>query len=142
MEAVNRGAHKAGGPSIGLGISLPTEQEANPYQTRELMFEFHYFFIRKFWFFYLAKALVVFPGGFGTMDELFEVLTIVQTKKSAKYMPIVIYGTEYWNKVVDFDAMVDWGVISREELKLFRFSDDVDSAFDYLKEELTRHYLK
>lgn len=142
MEAANRGALKAGGPSIGLSISLPFEQGKNPYQTKELAFEFHYFFIRKFWFVYLAKALVVFPGGFGTMDELFELLTIVQTEKTAKYMPIVVFGTEYWNELVDFDAMVKWGMIDREDLNLFRFFDDVDSAFHYLKEELTEHYLK
>ena len=142
MEAANRGAKQAWGPSIGLNISLPFEQTPNPYQTRDISFAFHYFFIRKFWFFYLAKALVIFPGGFGTMDELFEVLTLVQTRKSKKYMPIVIFGTEYWNEIVDFKAMVKWGTIDQEDYELFRFFDDVDAAFEYLKDELTRNYLE
>ena len=142
MEAANRGARKAGGRSIGLNISLPLEQAPNPYQTDELAFEFHYFFVRKFWFFYLAKALVAFPGGFGTLDELFELLTLVQTRKTAKYMPIVVYGTDYWNQVLDFEAMARLGTISPEDLKIFRFIDDVDSAFEYLRDELTRHYLE
>ena len=141
MEAANRGARRAGGTSIGLNISLPMEQAPNLYQTRELSFEFHYFFIRKFWFFYLAKALVAFPGGFGTMDELFELLTLVQTKKTRKYMPIIIYGTEYWNRVLNFQALVDAGTINEEDVKIFRFFDDVDEAFEYLKEELSRHYV-
>jgi len=141
MEATNRGATEAGGKSIGLNISLPSEQPRNSYQDPELSFEFHYFFIRKFWFFYLAKALIVFPGGFGTMDELFELLTLVQTKKSTKPMPIVIYGSQYWNEVLNFEALVDWGTIGREDAKLFRLFDDVDSAFDYLRQELTKHYL-
>jgi len=141
MEAANRGAHNAGGPSIGLNISIPFEQEPNPYMTPELSFEFHYFFIRKFWFFYLGKALVVFPGGFGTMDELFELLTIVQTHKSKKYMPIILYGTNYWNELINFNAMIKWGTISEQDLKLFRFFDDVDTAFEFLKDELTQHYL-
>jgi uncharacterized protein (TIGR00730 family) len=137
MEAANRGAAEAGGKSIGLNISLPAEQDPNPYQSPDLAFEFHYFFIRKFWFFYLARALVVFPGGFGTMDELFELLTLVQTHKSRKYMPIVIYGREYWDKVVNFDELVRRGTISPDDLKLFRFFDDVSGAFDYLKKELS-----
>jgi uncharacterized protein (TIGR00730 family) len=142
MEAANRGARKAGGKSIGLNISLPMEQSPNRYQTRDLSFEFHYFFIRKFWFFYLAKALVAFPGGFGTMDELFELLTLVQTRKTKKYMPIVIYGKEYWDKILNFDALVEAGTISEEDLQIFRFFDDVDDAFKYLKEELTKHYVR
>ncbi|NLX06111.1 MAG: LOG family protein [Phycisphaerae bacterium] len=141
MEAGNRGASLAGGESIGLNISLPFEQVPNPYQTRNISFEFHYFFIRKFWFFYLAKALVVFPGGFGTMDELFELLTLVQTRKTKKYMPIIIYGPEYWNEVFNFDALVKWGTISPEDLTLFQFFDDVDSTFEYLKAELLEHYV-
>ena len=141
MEAANRGAKKAGGASIGLNISLPLEQLPNRYQSRDLSFEFHYFFIRKFWFFYMAKALVAFPGGFGTMDELFELLTLVQTRKTKKHMPIVIYGTEYWNRVLDFNALVEAGTIHEEDLQIFRFFDDVDDAFEYLKEELTRHYV-
>ena len=142
MEAANRGARKAGGKSVGLNISLPLEQAPNRYQSRDLAFEFHYFFIRKFWFFYLAKALVAFPGGFGTMDELFELLTLVQTRKTKKYMPIVIYGTDYWNRVLNFDALVEAGTISEEDLQIFRFFDDVGNAFEYLKEELTRHYIR
>lgn len=141
MEAANRGAKKAGGASIGLNISLPLEQLPNRYQSRDLSFEFHYFFIRKFWFFYLAKALVAFPGGFGTMDELFELLTLVQTRKTKKHMPIVIYGTEYWNRVLNFEALVEAGTIHEEDLQIFRFFDNVDDAFEYLKEELTKHYV-
>ena len=141
MEAANRGASEAAGISLGLGISLPSEATANEFITRELSFEFHYFFTRKFWFAYLAKAMVVFPGGFGTMDELFELLTLVQTKKSKKRMPIVIYGSEYWNEVLNFAAMVKWGTIGGEDIKLFRLCDDVESAFDYLRTELTEHYL-
>ena len=141
MEAANRGAVEAGGPSIGLNISLPHEQEPNPYQTRELSFEFHYFFIRKFWFVYLARAMVVFPGGFGTLDELFEVLTLIQTNKSGKKIPIVIYGTDYWKRIIDFDALVEMGTISAEDLDLFRFFDDVDGALEFLKETLTRNHL-
>ncbi len=140
MEAANRGASKAGGPSVALNISLPMEQDPNPFQTKELAFEFHYFFVRKFWFVYLAKALVVFPGGFGTLDELFEVLTLVQTQKTAKYMPVVVYGTKFWNEIVDFKALAKWGVISPGDLDLFHFCDDVDSAYDYLTSELSRHY--
>lgn len=142
MEAANKGAKKAGGESVGLNISLAFEQTPNIYQTRELSFEFHYFFIRKFWFFYLAKALVVFPGGFGTLDEFFELLTIIQTGKSKKHMPVVLYGAEYWNDILNLDAMAHWGTISRSDLDLFRTFDDVDQAFDYLKKDLWQHYLK
>ncbi len=140
MEAANRGAKEAGGRSIGLNITLPFEQAPNPYQTDELAFDFHYFFMRKFWFVYLAKALVVFPGGFGTMDELFELLTIVQTQKTQKYMPVVLYGTEYWNEVINWEALARWGMISTDDLSLFRFFDEVDPAFDYLRQELDRIY--
>lgn len=141
MEAANRGASKADGISIGLNISLPMEQFPNPYQTRELSFEFHYFFIRKFWFMYLAKALVVFPGGFGTMDELFESLTLIQTGKTDAPRPIVVYGTEFWKEIVQFDKLAEWGVISPEDADLFHFYDDVDSAFEFLTAELTRLYM-
>ena len=140
MEAANRGASEAGGRSVGLNISLPLEQAPNAYQSPELAFEFHYFFMRKFWFVYLAKALVVFPGGFGTMDEMFELLTIVQTEKTSKYMPIVLYGSEYWKDVINFDALVRWGTIDADDLSLFRFCDSVDDAFSYLQSELSRLY--
>jgi hypothetical protein len=141
MEAANRGASHAGGPSIGLNISLPFEQAPNSYQSQELAFEFHYFFVRKFWFAYLGKALIVFPGGFGTMDEMFEILTLIQTRKTAKTMPVILYGSEYWNEVINFEALVKWGMIKRDDLDLFRVFDDVDSAFGYLTSELTRLYL-
>ena len=142
MEAANRGAKKAKGLSMGLNISLPMEQKPNPYQTRDISFEFHYFFIRKFWFFYLSKAMVVFPGGFGTMDELFELLTLIQTGKTKKYMPIILYGREYWNELVNFQAMVKWGTIDKKDLKTFHILDDVDSTFEFLKRELSKHYFK
>jgi len=139
MAAANRGAKLAGGKSIGLNISIPMEQYPNPFQSKELALEFHYFFIRKFWFFYLAKALVVFPGGYGTLDEFFELLTLMQTGKSKKRMSVILYGSEYWNEVIDFEEMIKWGTISREDLKLFKVVDHVDEAFNYLKNEL-RHY--
>jgi uncharacterized protein (TIGR00730 family) len=142
MEATNRGASEAAGISVGLGISLPREATANPYITRELAFEFHYFFMRKFWFVYLAKALVVFPGGFGTLDELFELLTLVQTRKIGKPMPLVLYGEEFWNAVLDFDALVRWGVISKNDVRLFHRSSSPQEAFEYLKGELSRLYLE
>jgi uncharacterized protein (TIGR00730 family) len=142
MEAANRGASDAAGISVGLGISLPSEPSHNPYITRELAFEFHYFFMRKFWFAYLAKALVVFPGGFGTLDELFEILTLVQTRKVGKKMPIVLYGSEYWNDVIRFDALVRWGTVAEEDLGLFRLVDSPDEAFEHLEGELTRLYLE
>lgn len=137
MEAANRGAKKAGGRSVGLNISLPMEQVHNPYQTREISFEFHYFFIRKFWFFYLSKAMAVFPGGFGTFDELFELLTLIQTKKTKKNMPIVLFGKDFWNEVINFQAFAKWGMINPDDLKLFRITDDVDEAMAYLKNQLT-----
>jgi len=141
MEAANRGAAKAKGISIGLNISLPYEQKPNPYITNELIFEFHYFFMRKFWFVYLAKALVIFPGGYGTLDELFEVLTLLQTGKIKKKLLVLVYGAEYWRKIINFDAMVEHGVIDKDDLKLFKFVDTPVEAFEYLKNELTKHYL-
>jgi uncharacterized protein (TIGR00730 family) len=140
MEAANRGASEAHGISIGLGISLPSEPSTNDFITREMEFEFHYFFMRKFWFVYLAKALVVFPGGFGTMDELFELLTLVQTQKSSKHMPIILYGREFWTDVVKFDALIRWGTISAADLSLFHIADSPDEAFEYLKHELLTLY--
>lgn len=140
MEAANKGAYLAGGKSVGLNISLPFEQFANAYISPGLNFEFHYFFLRKFWFAYLAKALVIFPGGFGTLDELLEVLTLVQTHKIKKKMTVVIYGSEYWKKVLNFDEMVYRGVLSKADLKLFKFIDDPREAVEYLKKSLLKHY--
>ncbi|MFH1018303.1 MAG: TIGR00730 family Rossman fold protein [Pseudomonadota bacterium] len=140
MEAANRGAHDAEGMTVGFNISLPFEQEPNPYITSVLTFEFHYFFIRKYWFAYMAKALILFPGGFGTLDELFELLTLLQTKKITKRIPIVVYGTEYWKKVLNFDEIVRRGMISAEDSKLFHFCDTVDEAFEYLTTELMHLY--
>jgi uncharacterized protein (TIGR00730 family) len=142
MEAANRGAHLAGGKTIGLNISLPFEQFANPYITRGLNFEFHYFFMRKFWFAYMAKVLVVFPGGFGTLDELMEMLTLVQTGKLKKKVAVVMYGEEYWKKVLDFDALVSLGMISRKDLELFRFIETPEEAFEYVRDFLVKNYLK
>ena len=140
MEAANRGASLAGGKSLGLNISLPFEQFANGYISPKLNFEFHYFFMRKFWFAYLAKALVVFPGGFGTMDELMEILTLLQTDKIKKKMTVVIYGSEYWKKIINFDEIVRMGMISEQDLSLFRFMDDPREAFEYLKDWLLKNY--
>lgn len=136
MEAANKGAHIAGGKSIGLNISLPHEQFPNPYISPELNFEFHYFFMRKLWFMHLAKALVVFPGGFGTMDELMEMLTLIQTTKVKKKMPVILYGSEYWKNVINFDALVQYGMISKKDIELFHFSDTPREAFEFLKTEL------
>jgi len=141
MEAANRGASEAQGVNIGLSISLPFEEQENRYITRELAFRFHYFFMRKFWFLYLAKAVVFFPGGFGTLDELFEILTLVQTRKVRKHLPLVLYGSEYWNRVVNFDALVEFGSIDASDLELVRFCDSVDEAFDYLTAELLSYGL-
>jgi uncharacterized protein (TIGR00730 family) len=136
MEAANRGAADARGKTIGLNIGLPFEQFPNQFITRELNFEFHYFFMRKFWFAYLAKALVVFPGGFGTMDELFEILTLVQTKKLAKKITIILYGSEFWKEVINFDALVKYGTISAADLALFQFADTPEAALEILKSSL------
>ncbi len=136
MEAANRGAMDARGKTIGLNIGLPFEQRPNPYITHELNFEFHYFFMRKFWFAYLAKALVVFPGGFGTMDELFEVLTLVQTQKLAKKITIILYGTSFWKEVVNFDALVKYGTIDASDLELFQFADSPEAAMALLRSAL------
>ena len=141
MEAANLGAHNAGGKSVGLGISLPFEQGVNEYIPKELQFEFHYFFVRKYWFVLLAKALVAFPGGFGTMDELFETLTLVQTKKVEEVPPIVLFGSEFWNDVCDFDALVKWGTISPGDVDLFKIVDTVEEAHDYIVDCLTERFL-
>ena len=142
MEAANRGAKKAGGYSVGLNISIPFEQYVNPFVTKELSFEFHYFFMRKFWFAYLSKALVVFPGGFGTFDELFEILTLVQTEKIRKKLSIVIYDEKYWKSVVNFDALIEQGVINETDMDIFHFCNDVDSAFKIIKDHLEKNFLR
>ncbi len=141
MEAANRGAQEAGGKSVALGISLPFEQGVNEYATSELSFEYHYFFVRKFYFLYHAKALVVFPGGFGTMDELFETLTLIQTKKLAKKVPIVLYDKEFWDSIINFGQFVRWGVVSPEDLDLFSFADSVDEAYEQVVDGLQTHHL-
>ena len=141
MEAANRGAWEAGGKTIGLNIRLPFEQAPNPYITPSLNFEFHYFFMRKLWFAYLSKALVVFPGGFGTLDEMFEILTLAQTHKLAKKITVVIYGSEYWKKVFNLDALVDTGAISPKDIELFQFADTPEQAFEMLRKGLTENYL-
>ena len=141
MEAANRGASEAGGKTIGLNIRLPFEQAPNPYITPSLSLDFHYFFMRKFWFAYLAKALVVFPGGFGTLDEMFELLTLTQTHKLAKEMTIVVYGSQYWNEVINLDTLVKKGTISPEDVKLLHFADTPDDAFTILRDSLTLNHL-
>jgi uncharacterized protein (TIGR00730 family) len=142
MEAANLGAKEAGAKTIGLNINLPFEQVPNPYVTPSLNFEFHYFFMRKFWFAYLAKGLVIFPGGFGTLDELFEILTLAQTQKLAKKILVVIYGSEYWNQVINFQAMIDAGTIATEELELFKIVDSPEEGFEFLRDGLTRYHLQ
>jgi len=141
MEAANRGAHEAGGKTIGMNIRLPFEQAPNPYITPSLNFEFHYFFMRKLWFAYLAKALVVFPGGFGTLDEMFEILTLAQTHKLAKKITVVVYGSDYWKKVFNLDALVDTGAISPKDIDLFQYADTPEDAFEILRTGLTENYL-
>jgi uncharacterized protein (TIGR00730 family) len=142
MEAANKGAHNVGGKSVGLGISLPFEQGVNPYIPEDLKFEFHYFFVRKYWFVLLAKALVAFPGGFGTLDELFETLTLIQTKKVEKMPPIVLFGSEFWNGVLNLEALVEWGTISESDLDLIKVVDTVEAARDYIIEQLTERLLE
>ena len=137
MEAANRGAQRAGGKSIGMYISLPQPQDPNPYITPELSFAFHYFFMRKFWLVYKAKAVVAFPGGFGTLDEFFEIVTLLQTSKiSRKEMTLVLYGEDYWKKVVDFDALVKAGAITPEDRKVFLVCSDPKRTFAFLKKKL------
>lgn len=139
MEAANRGASEAKGLNVGLTISIPVEEFDNPYVTRELSFHFHYFFMRKFWFAYLAKAVIVFPGGFGTLDELFELLTLLQTHKIRKHLPVVLFGTRYWEEVINFDALVDYGTIDAGDLNLFLRTDSIEEAYTYLVGELTKY---
>jgi uncharacterized protein (TIGR00730 family) len=141
MEAANLGAHEAGGKSIGLNIQLPFEQHPNQFITPSLNFQFHYFFMRKFWFAYLAKGLVIFPGGFGTMDELFEILTLAQTEKLAKKILVIIYGSEYWNRIINFQAFVDAGTVSPQDLDLFKIVDNPEEAFEFLRGGLTSYHL-
>jgi uncharacterized protein (TIGR00730 family) len=141
MEAANLGAYEAGGKSIGLNIQLPFEQYPNQYITPALNFQFHYFFMRKFWFAYLAKGLVIFPGGFGTMDELFEILTLAQTDKLAKKILVIIYGSEYWNRVINFQAFVDAGTVSPQDLDLIRVVDNPEEAFEFLRDGLIKYHL-
>jgi uncharacterized protein (TIGR00730 family) len=142
MEAANRGASEAGSKTIGLNINLPFEQVPNPYITPELNFEFHYFFMRKLWFAYLAKALVVFPGGFGTFDEMFELLTLAQTEKLAKHICVVVYGKKYWTKVVNFQALVDAGTISAKDMDLIHWADSPEEAYQYLRADLEHHHIE
>ncbi len=142
MEAANKGALHSGGKSVGLNISLPHEQESNPYISPNLDFEFHYFFMRKLWFMSLAEALIMFPGGFGTMDEMMEVLTLIQTTKVKSNMPVILYGPSYWKQLINFDFMVKYHTISEQDLKLFRFADTPEEAFEFLKQELTKHLNK
>jgi uncharacterized protein (TIGR00730 family) len=141
MEAANRGAREGGGKTIGLNIRLPFEQGANPYITDGLHFEFHYFFMRKFWFAYMAKALVVFPGGFGTLDEMFEILTLVQTDKLSKKIGVVLYGREYWEQVLDLKPMAEWGAIAEKDLELLHYADTPADAFQHLRDHLIANHL-
>src|SRR6185369_10080021 len=141
MEAANRGAAEAGGKTIGLNIRLPFEQGANRYITDGLHFEFHYFFMRKFWFAYLAKALVIFPGGFGTLDEMFEILTLMQTEKLEKQIQVILYGSEYWDPILNFEPMAEWGAISPSDIHLVQRADTPVQAFELLRTHLTEHHL-
>jgi uncharacterized protein (TIGR00730 family) len=141
MEAANRGASEAKGLNVGLTISIPNEEFNNPYISRELHFYFHYFFMRKFWFVYLAKAVVLFPGGFGTLDEMFEILTLVQTNKMRKRMPIVLFGAKFWNEIINFDALVRYGTINAEDLQLFHRTDSIDEAFNLITRSLIENAL-
>jgi hypothetical protein len=141
MEAANRGAHEADGKSIGFNIRLPFEQGANRYLTDGLHFEFHYFFMRKFWFAYLAKALVIFPGGFGTLDEMFEILTLAQTQKLSKQLGVFIYGREYWEEIINLKPMEEWGAIGPADLDLLKWVNSPDEAFEQLRAHLMAYHL-
>ena len=141
MEAANRGASEAYGASIGLNISLPTEQEPNPYITSHFNFEFHYFFMRKYWFVDLAACIIFFPGGYGTCDELFEVLTLLQTKKIKKPLPVFVYAREYWEKLINFSLFLERDMIDKEDIELFSFVNSPDEAFEKITSSLSRIYL-
>ena len=141
MEAANRGAFEAGGKTIGLNIKLPFEQGANRYITEGLQFEFHYFFMRKFWFAYLAKSLVIFPGGFGTLDEMFEILTLMQTEKLQKQIQIILYGTDYWDPILNLEPMAEWGAINQADMHLLQRANTPAEGFELLKAHLTEHHL-
>ena len=142
MEAANRGAREAGGRTIGLNVELPHEQAPNRYVTERLAFEFHYFFMRKFWFAYLAKALVIFPGGFGTLDELFEMLTLVQTHRVGEQLGVLLYGRKYWDRVLGFGPLVDWGAIDPADLRLLARAETPQGAFEFLRDHLTKYHLE
>ena len=142
MEAANRGASEAKGTNVGLTISIPVEEFDNQYVTRELAFHFHYFFMRKFWFAYLAKAVIVFPGGFGTLDELFELLTLLQTRKIRKHLPVVLFGNKYWNEVINFDTLVKYGNINPEDVDLLHRTDSVDGAYEFIINQLSQYALE
>ncbi len=142
MEAANRGASEARGMNVGLTISIPVEEFDNRYVTRELAFHFHYFFMRKFWFAYLAKAVIVFPGGFGTLDELFEILTLLQTRKIRKHLPVVLFGTNYWQQVIHFDALIENGMIDAGDVAIFHQTDSVDDAFELITKRLTQYAME
>ena len=142
MEAANKGAKLAGGDSIGLNISIPFEQFGNKYLKPESTYEFHYFFMRKFWFVYLAKALIVFPGGFGTLDEFMEVITLMQTQKIKKNMKVIIYDEKFWKSIINFDKLVEFGTVSKKDFKLFDFSNSIDDVFDKVTNHFTKYYLK
>jgi uncharacterized protein (TIGR00730 family) len=141
MEAANRGAKEAGGKSVGLNIKLPFEQAPNRYITKDLVFNFHYFFMRKFWFAYLAKALVIFPGGFGTLDEMFELLTLAQTRKLSKKMLVILYGSDYWNQIFKLEPLAEWGAINEDDLKLLCHVDSVTDAFEHLRDFLVKYHM-
>lgn len=142
MEAANKGARLAGGDSIGLNISIPFEQFGNKYLRLESTFEFHYFFMRKFWFIYLAKALIVFPGGFGTLDEMMEVLTLMQTKKIKKHMKVIIYDEKFWKEIINFDKLIEFGTVSKNDMKLFDFCNSIDEVFNKVTSHFEKYYLK
>lgn len=142
MEAANKGAFKAGGRTVGLTITIPDEQQQNEYVTPELCINFHYFLMRKFWLLFFAKAIIVFPGGTGTFDEFFEVFTLMKTRKTREYMPVILFGREFWKKVVDFEALIESDVITENDLGFFKYADTVDEAYDFITSEIERLHFK